>query len=167
MDYGGMLIMISWKYYPLNKKLDETSGKIVETFINVESVIDSESHNCKDCSLKSNEVLTILRPGLESLSFDVEISEGKNKTHTIPVPVLFGLNGYPEKSFYADAYSSEKRYVIEVESGQGYTNYKFLKDFFESCMMLDVDYACIANSEKTERLFRTSGALSTFETVQA
>ena len=25
----------------------------------------------------------------------------------------------------------------------------------------------VANSEKTERLFRTSGALSTFETVQA
>ncbi len=124
--------------------MDETSVEIIGAFKSVESAIDSQSHNRKDCSLESNEVLAILRPGLEYLSFDVEISEGKSKMHTIPVPVLFGLNGNPEKSFLADAYSPEKRYVIEVESGQGYTNHKFLKDFFESCMMLDVDYACIA-----------------------
>ncbi len=34
--------------------------------------------------------------------------------------------------------------VIEVEAGRGVTNYQFLKDLFQACVMQDVDYAVIA-----------------------
>lgn len=37
-----------------------------------------------------------------------------------------------------------KKTVIEVEAGQATINYKFLKDFYEACLMDDIDYLCIA-----------------------
>ena len=90
----------------------------------------------------SNDVLAKLRPGFERLGFLVETSklaEGK-----IKVPVLYGANGKIEKAFEADAYHPEQKTVVEVEAGRGVTNYQFLKDLFQACVMQDVDYAVIA-----------------------
>jgi hypothetical protein len=60
------------------------------------------------------------------------------------VPVLFGLNGKLEKSFEADAFNSTEGFVVEVEAGRGVTNYQFLKDLFQACMMHEVYYLAIA-----------------------
>lgn len=62
----------------------------------------------------------------------------------IRVPVLFGLNGEAERSFDADAYNKITKTVIEVEAGRAVTNYQFLKDLFETCVMYDVEYLVIA-----------------------
>ena len=70
----------------------------------------------------------------------------------IYVPVLFGENGTVLKHFEADAYHKEKHIVIEVEAGRAVTNYQFLKDYFEACMMQNVDFLCIAVRMK----YRTS-----------
>ena len=56
------------------------------------------------------------RPGLEKLGFEVETE--KRKSQKIRVPVLFGLNGQPEKTFEADAFNSNSGLVIEVEAGR-------------------------------------------------
>ena len=65
-------------------------------------------------------------------------------------------------AFDADAYKKESGYVIEVEAGRAVTNYQFLKDFYEACMMNDVNYCCIAvrntyrssdDFEKVKRFF--------------
>lgn len=49
-----------------------------------------------------------------------------------------------EKAFDADAWRRERKMVMEVEAGRGYTNNQFLKDLFQACMMHDVDYCGIA-----------------------
>lgn len=49
-----------------------------------------------------------------------------------------------EQSFDADGYHKEKKIVIEVEAGRAVTNYQFLKDLFQACVMSDVDYLVIA-----------------------
>lgn len=60
------------------------------------------------------------------------------------MPVRFGRNGAVEKTFDADAWRRERKMVMEVEAGRGYTNNQFLKDLFQACMMHDVDYCGIA-----------------------
>ena len=62
----------------------------------------------------------------------------------IEVPVLFGRNGVVTKSFEADAYNQATKTVIEVEAGRALTNYQFLKDLFEACMMNEAEYLVIA-----------------------
>ena len=58
--------------------------------------------------------------------------------------MLFGEQGKPLQSFDADAYHPEKKFVLEVEAGRAVTNYQFLKDFFQACMMVEVEYFAIA-----------------------
>ncbi|SDA31417.1 hypothetical protein SAMN02910447_03388 [Ruminococcus sp. YE71] len=129
--------MIKWMHFPINKRPDETSKQIIRAFQVVEDEIDSTTHK-----QISDEVLAKVRPELEKIHFDVEKS--KKKEDLISVPVLFGINGKIEKSFEADAYYAEARYVIEVEAGRALINYQFLKDFFEACTMSDVEKLCIA-----------------------
>ncbi|MBQ4265551.1 MAG: hypothetical protein IJB85_08575 [Clostridia bacterium] len=129
--------MINWMYYPKTRRYDPLSQQIVQTFQNVQSSIDSDTH-----SLHSNDVLAELRTGLESIGFSVEKS--KRAEDKIHVPVLFGINGQTQLAFDADAYHEEAKYVIEVEAGRAVVNYQFLKDFFEACAMYDAEYLCIA-----------------------
>ena len=57
---------------------------------------------------------------------------------------MFGLNGKIEKKFNADAYNETDKIVLEVEAGRGVTNNQFLKDYFQACMMLGVEYFAVA-----------------------
>jgi hypothetical protein len=90
----------------------------------------------------SDEVLGKIRQRLETIGFQVE--SGKTTESKIKVPVLYGRNGKVEKSFDADAYHPTEQVVLEVEAGRGVTNYQFLKDLFQACVMQDVDYLVIA-----------------------
>ena len=92
--------------------------------------------------LPSNQVLAIIKPHLEELSFRVE--SGKSRNQKIKVPVLFGLNDKIDKYFDADAVSRDGKIVLEIEAGRALTNYHFLKDIFQASMMSGVDYLIIA-----------------------
>jgi hypothetical protein len=83
------------------------------------------------------------------------------------VPVLFGLNGKVSKSFDADAYHPDEGFVIEIEAGRAVSNYQFLKDLFQACMMHDVSYLAIAvrNSYRTSNDFEK--VQSFFDTLYA
>ncbi len=129
--------MINWQYYPKSDSVPSHLRDIVEVFEDQLTVFSSESN-----TLNSDEVLEHLRNGLEVLGFQVEKS--KSKADKIHVPVLFGRNGKLEKSFDADAYSQIQKTVIEVEAGRAVSNYQFLKDLFQACMMHEVDYLVIA-----------------------
>jgi hypothetical protein len=130
--------VIRWIYYPNSTKPDSFVISIINEFRKVEDDIDS---NKKDIQV-SDVVLSVIRSGLESLGFRVE--KGKKKDEKILVPVLFGLNGQVTKQFEADAFNPERKWVIEVEAGRAYTNYQFLKDYFQASVMFGVDYLGIA-----------------------
>jgi len=129
--------MINWQFYPKSKILPEHLKDVVGVFELHESLISSDNH-----LHGSNEVLENIRIGLEKLNFKVEKSKKSNDK--IQVPVLFGPNGKLEKYFDADGYNETSKTVIEVEAGRAVTNYQFLKDLFQACMMYEVDYLVIA-----------------------
>ena len=129
--------MINWQYFPKSRQLPEHLEIVVKVFENNGPKITSEKHQ-----LNSDEVLAIIRKELFENSYRVESS--KKLSGKIKVPVLFGKNGKLEKSFEADAYNEKNKTVIEVEAGRGVTNYQFLKDLFQACMMNDVDFLVVA-----------------------
>ncbi len=134
--------MLNYQFFPKTQRMPNHLQQVVNAFAEIYSEIDSEKN-----TLKSNEVLATVTEPLSKLSFSVE-----QQGSTIKVPVLFGRNGTIIKSFEADAYHCESKTVIEVEAGRALTNYQFLKDLFEACMMNDVEYLVIA----VRNIYRTS-----------
>lgn len=113
----------------------------------VKSVIDCfEKHydeiKSPENTLSSDEVLKIIKTSLEKINYKVEAS--KSQIDKIKVPVLFSLNNKIDKSFDADAVSSDGKIVLEVEAGRAYVNNQFLKDIFQACMMPSIEYLILA-----------------------
>lgn len=127
--------MINYQFFP--RSIGVTTD--IDSIINCFKIVDNTKENEH---LKSNEMLSLLRPHLENIGFRVE--QGKKESEKIDVPVLFGENNSIDKSFYADALSSDGKIVIEVEAGRAVFNNQFLKDIFQACMMFEVEYLVIA-----------------------
>jgi hypothetical protein len=121
-------------------------------------VSDKYNHN-------SNSVLENIRLGLEQINYLVEKS--KTNSDKIKVPVLFGPNGKLEKYFDADGYNIETKTVIEVEAGRAVTNYQFLKDLFQACMMYEVDFLVIAVRKDYRGNKDFQNVITFFETLYA
>ena len=146
--------MINWQFFPKCNDAPQMLKEVVSCFERIELEISSEQN-----SLTSNQVLERIRPHLQEIGFIVET--GNKAQQKIRVPVLFGLNGNPEKSFEVDAYHQVSKTVIEIEAGRAVTNYQFLKDFFEACVMFNVEYLVLV----IRRIYRNSrdfGKIVTF-----
>jgi hypothetical protein len=129
--------MIVWQFFPKSRVIPKHLQDVLSVFDLKENLISSDLHN-----YSSNEVLENVRVLLEGLEYKIEKSKKSNDK--IKVPVLFGQNGKLEKYFDADGYNIGNKTVIEVEAGRAVTNYQFLKDLFQACMMYEVDYLVIA-----------------------
>ena len=152
---------IFWQHFPKHSPCTEFLLHIVGCFEEVSAEIAS----LNNVGQASNEVLAKVRNGLQKLGFTVETSkmaEGK-----IKVPVLYGANGKVEKAFEADAYHATQKTVVEVEAGRGVTNYQFLKDLFQACVMQDVDYAVIAIRQDYRGSDDYSKVVTFIETIYA
>ncbi len=138
--------MIKWTYFPKNKKITPVGLSVVQAFERHENEISSSNNNhligSGSTDSHSNSVLFKVSKSLIDIGFQVEI--GKKKSEKINVPVLFGEQGKALQSFDADAYFAKEGFVLEVEAGRAVTNYQFLKDFFQACVMVDVEYLAIA-----------------------
>jgi hypothetical protein len=129
--------MINWKYYPVNVRIPDFLLDIVKIFEKHECNFSSDKH-----TFESNAVLAKITSNLQELNFQVEI--GKKKEEKIKVPVTYKEQGEIDLSFETDAYHPETKIVLEVEAGRAVTNYQFLKDLFQACMMTNIEYFCIA-----------------------
>jgi len=138
--------MIRWTSFPKNRPISEVGLSVVKVFEKHEEEISSVQNNhligTDTTDSHSNSVLTKISSSLESVGFTVEL--GKRANQKIHIPVLFGEQGKSLQSFDADAYNKDAKFVLEVEAGRAVTNYQFLKDFFQACVMVDVDYLSIA-----------------------
>lgn len=142
---------IEWQFYPKSAIMPNHLLSLIETFkINEEKI-----STIKNRTLISNDVLKIIRDDL--IRYDFIVENGSSIKEKIRRPVLFGRNNSIEKSFDVDAYCLNTKTALEVEAGRAVTNYQFLKDFFEACVMVDVDYLTIAvrKNYRTQRDFDT------------
>ena len=129
--------MVFFQFFPKSFRIPEHLQELTSVFEINEAKISSSTYK-----LNSDGVLNVLKKDLEKMGFIVETS--KTAKGKINVPVLFGRNGSIEKSFDADAWHKNNRTVLEVEAGRAVTNYQFLKDLFQACMMNEIDYLALA-----------------------
>ena len=83
--------------YPRTEPPPKFIPPIVEVFQSVEDSISTEQLTK---GLASDQVLQILRPGLEELGFQVE--KGKDRSDKIERPVFYGENGIPALRYQID-----------------------------------------------------------------
>lgn len=133
--------MLNYQLFPRSTGITPQIQEVINCFEKTYNQIGSP-----DNELKSDEVLSLLRPLLEEIDFTVETGKTKNqKNH---VPVLYGKNNSVDQFFNADAISNDGRIVLEVEAGRAYVNNSFLKDIFQASMMQEVEYLILAVRNK-------------------
>jgi hypothetical protein len=152
---------ILWQHFPKHSACSNFLRSVVSAFEDVADEIASQDN----VGQISNDALAKVRPGLEQLGFIVESS--KKTEGKIKVPVLYGPNGKVEKAFEADAYHEIEKTVIEVEAGRGVTNYQFLKDLFQACVMQNVDFLVIAIRQDYRGSDDYQKVISFIETIYA
>jgi hypothetical protein len=128
--------MIIYQYYP---NYDRLPNHLVELINKLKQNhnIDSDFHK-----LVSDEVLALLKNDLTDLGYIVE--QGKKRNQKIKIPVLFGRNSQIIKAFDVDAFNELNKTIFEIEAGRAVANNQFLKDIFQACVMVDVEYLVIA-----------------------
>jgi len=152
---------IVWQHFPKHSPCSDFLTRVIGCF----EAVSTEIASLENVGQASNEVLAKVRNGLQELGFAVETS--KTSEGKIKVPVLYGANGKIEKAFEADAYHEKEKTVVEVEAGRGVTNYQFLKDLFQACVMQDVDYAVIAIRQDYRGSDDYSKVVTFIETIYA
>ena len=152
---------IVWQHFPKHSPCSDFLTRVIGCF----EAVSTEIASLENVGQASNEVLAKVRGGLQELGFAVETS--KTSEGKIKVPVLYGANGKIEKAFEADAYHVKEKTVVEVEAGRGVTNYQFLKDLFQACVMQDVDYAVIAIRQDYRGSDDYSKVVTFIETIYA
>ena len=120
---------IRWQLFPKSRPPDQVAFDIAASFVAVQGQVETPTNQST-----SNQVLAAVRPGLQSYGFEVE-----SRGVSLDVPVLFGLNGRPSKTYRVDAWNRDANAVIEVESGAAMDAHRFHKD-----LLADVDFFCIA-----------------------
>jgi hypothetical protein len=129
-----------WRHYPAWRTPGSWVNEIAAIVANVQPAISSASLH-----LESNQVLELLRTGLESIGFVVEKKGGK-----LPRPVLFGDEGTILKSFNVDAFRPTDGVALEVESGGAVYNNRVLLDMVKFSVGADVRCGAILVPVKYE-----------------
>jgi len=111
----------------------------VDVFRHVEQQIGT---TVIDQSLKSDEVLAVLRPHLESIGYSVE--SGKAAGQTLNRPVFFGENGDPTKTYSVDGYHYDAKCGLEVEAGRAIGGNAIYRDLIQAMVMTDLHHLILA-----------------------
>lgn len=124
-----------WKFYPLNTTPPEWVYDIVDLVNRAEMQISTvDAHT----GLSSDDVLAVLRPGLEALGFEVE--KGKSARDKVRRTVLYGENGRPEVTYEIDAFNDLIGAAIEVEAGRGSQSNADYRDIVRTSLILDARF---------------------------
>jgi hypothetical protein len=110
----------------------------VHDFIAVVRKSRQEIDSAKVASLVSDRVLSYLRPGLETLGYQVEA--GKKMEDRIRRPVLFGPGGEARVTYEVDAVHDDLGIMVEVEAGRGARGNAVYRDLIRSSLIVDARY---------------------------
>lgn len=127
----------TYKYYPQWRPAPEWVAQLATVFAQCQDVIDTAVN-----ALKSDAVLTVLRPGLLQMGFEVE--NGKTPEGQLHRPVFFGENGNPSRQYNIDAYHPSHHIALEVEAGRATMGNAIYRDIIQTSLLVDVVYAAVA-----------------------
>lgn len=130
---------IRFTSYPRTEAPPSFITDITRVFRGVES---STSTVVLEKGLTSDAVLSLLRPGLREIGFEIE--GGKQKADKIERPVFYGENGRPALNYQIDAYHPGWRCGLEVEAGRAWMGNAVYRDLVQALVMVQVDHLVLA-----------------------
>lgn len=132
----------SWKYYPPRERPPDWVADVVAVFAAIQGEIDSSAVS----GTTSDKALSMLRPGLVGLGFDVEA--GKKKLDKIRRPVLFGEMGSEDLAYEVDAFHPGMGIALEVEAGRGARGNAVYRDLIQTSLLVDARYLVLAVAQE-------------------
>tara|TARA_B110001454_G_C12562703_1_gene368411 strand:- start:45 stop:617 length:573 start_codon:yes stop_codon:yes gene_type:complete len=149
---------INWSYFPktdpIPQELEEAINIFEKNFTKIDTItaegiiakkiVTVKKRKLIPEALESDDVLKILTQDFLNANYKIETS--KKKTDKIRIPVLFGEKGSTAQAFEPDGWHDENKIVLEIERGRAYANNQFLKDIFETSVMVNIDYLVLAVS---------------------
>jgi hypothetical protein len=142
---------LRYSTFPRTKPPAAFIPAVVSAFRKCETAIDT---NELAKGLKSNDVLTQLRPFLQKLGFEIEC--GKSRHQKIDRPIFYGENGIPGLNYQIDAYHPEWRCGLEIEAGRGLMGNAVYRDLIQALVMVNVDHLIIAVANSYKYQITTS-----------
>jgi hypothetical protein len=124
-------------YFPRWQAAPSWVDQIVNVFFMHQHLIDTATE-----ANKSDAVLHILKPQLETIGFQVE--GAKPTGQKLHRPVFFGDNGQAERRYEIDAYHPDERIALEVEAGRSTMGNAIYRDIVQISLMVGVDYGVVA-----------------------
>ncbi|MFC7236954.1 hypothetical protein ACFQS4_01645 [Saliphagus sp. GCM10025317] len=121
-----MTSSIQIEYYPGSEEIPRIAKDVADIFRQYESNLSTIELSQEDRP-KSNEVLEMVRPGLEKLGFQVEGGEQGR----IYRAILKGKHGEPKKAAEVDGFHKGKRCVLEVEGEEEENLMQSIEIWFE------------------------------------
>jgi len=126
-----------WHYFPSSRRPPAWAYAVVSVFTAAQAEIDSSSV----VSLTSDRVLEHVRPGLETLGFEVEA--GKRSVQKVRRPVLFGAHGGERVAYEIDGFHDEHGIVLEIEAGRGARGNAVYRDLIRTSLIVDARFLVI------------------------
>lgn len=112
---------IRWQVFPRSHLASAHQLLVIEIFEDEYPKLGTPQNH-----LSSNEVLSVVRPRLEFVGYQVE---GDRR---VKRPVLFGECGKPAKQYDVDGWHEETGSILEVEAGQAVENNRFALDLLKA-----------------------------------
>lgn len=150
-----MTTSIEYYCYPLTQRHPPIAEDIAQVFQTHESELSTEKLS-QETSLKSDQVLETVRPGLEDLGFNVET--GKKAKEKVHHPATFRKNGEYGQSFEVDGYHKEEKCLIEVEAGRAWDSNHTHRNLIRAMTMVDVEILVMAVPHKYKHTNSTTKA---------
>lgn len=136
----------AWVYYPAQDRPPAWTHDFIEVVRDVSDTIDSRASR----GLNSNAVLAKLRPGLESLGYQVESS--KLHANRIRRPVLFGENGAERVAYEIDAVHDSLGVLVEIEAGRGADGNAVYRDLVRASLVVDARFFVLGVLQQYRRM---------------
>jgi hypothetical protein len=133
---------VKWQSYPRWQPPNQLVHELVAVFEDAQPEIGTPKNQ-----KKSNQTLAAVADGLKTLGFRVEDQPkvgSEDRKKKVKVPVLFGENGRPIKTFEVDAWRESDGAVVEVEAGSAVDARKVFQDLFEAAVIPEVSLLCVA-----------------------
>lgn len=127
------LEQIRWQVFPRSQPTTVHQRELLGVFEEKFSIIGTPKN-----SLKSDEVLALLRLDLVSIGYEIEGTEKVNR------PVLYGESDKPLKTYNVDGWHAATSTVLEIEAGQAVENNRFAIDILKALSIQDAEHLVIA-----------------------
>lgn len=126
-----------WCFYPTPGRPPDWVSAFIAVVASQRERIDSTEVD----GLNSDGVLGHLRPGLETLGFEVE--RGKKANEKVRRPVLFGDQGTERVAYEVDAFHDDLGIALEVEAGRGALGNAVYRDLIRASLIVDARFLAL------------------------